>query len=283
MTNIYNTCVRLGFLPFLALLASCGGGGGGTGAQVGDEGAAAEADAASSRYVLSPEESTFKFVGSNLAGQHEGSFQIAGGDISVGGGTLQAGSITVDIQSLAITSDPEKEKSNKKLADHLLSEDFLSVTEFPEAVFELTAASPLTSEGDSTPDDGSTSSSDQDSGQKADSSETQDSSTHTLSGNLTLRGVTKNISFPATVALQDNLLSIQASFSIDRTHFDIVYGDENAVDAIADKIIHNNVGIAFSLVANLESATSTEDSSTSGESSEDSESEKTTSSTSTKG
>ena len=52
---------------------------------------------------------------------------------------------------------------------------------------------------------------------------TQDGAGHTISGDLTLHGVTKRISFPATVSATDSEVSASAEFSINRQDYGINY------------------------------------------------------------
>ena len=52
--------------------------------------------------------------------------------------------------------------------------------------------------------------------------------THTISGNLTMRGITKNISFPAMVTLDEQKLHIKAeTFTIDRTEWNVMFNSES--------------------------------------------------------
>jgi len=77
------------------------------------------------------------------------------------------------------------------------------------------------------------------------------SPTHWVSGNLTMRGTTKNIKFPASVSIADGSVSAQAGFNIDRTEWGLAYGDEaTAVDKTKDKFIYNTVSVSFDIKAN---------------------------------
>lgn len=77
--------------------------------------------------------------------------------------------------------------------------------------------------------------------------------THTITGNLTMRGTTKSVSFPAKVSVDANSIVAEAKFNIDRTDWNLSYGDESSVvDKAQDKFIYNTVNVGFSLVANKE-------------------------------
>ena len=133
------------------------------------------------------EDSTIGFVGSKVTGSHEGGFKSFDGSVSLVGGTPEGSSVEVTIDTTSLWSDDER------LTGHLKSDDFFDVENHPTASF--------TSTGIATNDDG----------------------THTLTGNLDLHGVTKQISFPANIEIDEQGFSATAEFSINRMDFDIVY------------------------------------------------------------
>ena len=118
-----------------------------------------------------------------------------------------------------------------------MSPDFFAADSFPTATFELTGAEPYTAPA---------------AGEETEASELKvENPTHTLSGNLTLRGKTLGISFPAKVALDGSKITAVANFNIDRTLWDVSYNSESSIDEIAkDKIISNTVNVGFNLTAN---------------------------------
>ena len=63
-----------------------------------------------------------------------------------------------------------------------------------------------------------------------------DSGTHVVTGHLTIRDVTKSITFPATLSSKNGDFSLAAEFSINRKDFDIIYkGKQN--DLIRDEVL----------------------------------------------
>jgi hypothetical protein len=78
------------------------------------------------------------------------------------------------------------------LTGHLKTPDFFDVRQFPTATFESVAIKQA--------DTGST-----------------------VTGNLTLHGVTKEISFPATIQVADDAVNVTADFVLDRQDFGINY------------------------------------------------------------
>lgn len=97
--------------------------------------------------------------------------------------TLESVSVEIDTASLATPIE--------KLTNHLQSEDFFHVREFPTAKFESTEIA------------------------------AGDEGQATIKGNLTLHGVTKEISFPATVSISEAGLTLKADFDISRAEFGI--------------------------------------------------------------
>ena len=126
---------------------------------------------------------------------HTGMIRIAGGEINMEGENIVAGSFHVDMNSIVLTDAlKDNEEKSKYLIGHLMSDDFFAVDSFPMSTFDITSVETI--ESDSV------------------------KATHTIRGNLTMRGITKNISFPATVMMHDEKLHIKAdTFTIDRTEW----------------------------------------------------------------
>jgi polyisoprenoid-binding protein YceI len=63
----------------------------------------------------------------------------------------------------------------------------------------------------------------------------ENGATHTVTGNLTLHGVTKAITFPATINVTPDVATVDSSFSINRKDFGINYA------GAADNLIRDDV------------------------------------------
>ena len=122
-----------------------------------------------------------------VTAEHEGSFGTVHGSASFDGNVPTALEITIPVDTLKIDSE--------KLRTHLLSADFFDAETFPQATFVATAFKEEAGEG----------------------------TTHVIDGNLTLHGVTKGISFPATVQVTDAVAAGKAEFTINRKDFGIEY------------------------------------------------------------
>ena len=196
--------------------------------------------------TVNTETSHVTWIGSKPAGKHNGTIGISAGEISVKGTEIVAGKFTIDITSLKSLDMEETSGSYGKLVGHLMSPDFFDAANHPEATFEVTGVSGFEQASleadkeefatDYTP---------------ATLSEILvDNPTHFISGNLTMRGTTKNITFPAAVSIENGVIKAKANFNIDRTEWGLMYGDEaGAADKAKDKFIYNTVNVGFELEA----------------------------------
>lgn len=138
---------------------------------------------------ISPENTKIEFVGSKDNGSHNGGFKEISGRMKLDPENLAASEINVEIDTTSLWSD------NDRLTGHLQNSDFFDVPNYPTATFAATNIEASDAEG----------------------------STHTITGDLTLHGVTKSISFPATISLDGDSHSLTSKFTINRLDFDIDY------------------------------------------------------------
>lgn len=190
-------------------------------------GEAMEAAAATgATYKADLAQSRVEWTGTKPVGQHSGTMMIKDGNVMVDGGTITGGKFEIDMNSMKITD--KDTQGAYKLSGHLMSGDFFETEKYPTATFEIT-------------------------GVKAglDSAASKDlvmkDATHTVSGNLTMKGQTKGITFPAKVSVNDNMVTADANFNIDRTQWGLVYGNDKG---LGDKFIRPTVNIMLHLVAN---------------------------------
>ncbi|MCC6464634.1 MAG: YceI family protein, partial [Planctomycetes bacterium] len=131
--------------------------------------------------------------------------------ISDDGSKLLQVEVEINVDSIW-TDDPSA--TNEKLTGHLKSGDFFDAANHPKAKFVSTEIKAGGEGG-----------------------------THTLTGNLTMRGITKGISFPANVTLQGGKLTADAAFKVNRKDFGMKY------DGKADNLIRDDVGITLKVSA----------------------------------
>lgn len=182
------------------------------------------ANATGATYKANPTASTVEWVGTKPTGQHHGTIMIKNGEIAVKDNQITGGKFILDLTT--IKPDDQDEEGNEKLRKHLSSEDFFDVAQHPEASFELSAINV----GIDT----------------ANKDIVLKDATHTITGNLTLKGIAKSISFPAKVAIAEKQVTADANFNIDRTQWGMNYKSDKS---LGDKIIHPMVNLKLHLVA----------------------------------
>lgn len=180
-------------------------------------------------------------------GQHYGIIPITSGEVTVDGNEITGGNFVFNITQLEVHDLEAGSDSHGKLSGHLQSEDFFDASNYPEATFEITAIEAFAS-GDSIENKEEFAS---DNTPKSADEQMVANPTHWVSGNLTMRGTTKNIKFPAAVSVSNGSVSAQAGFNIDRTEWGLMYGDEaGAVNKAQDQFIYNTVSVGFNVSAN---------------------------------
>ena len=196
--------------------------------------------------TLKPEVSTISWRGYKPTGQHFGKIPATTGELVVAEGTIKGGTFTFDIPSLTIEDMEAGSEFHGKLFTHLQSADFFDAANFPTATFEITGAEPFAA-GDVIEDKAEFTS---ENTPNAASALSPAAPTHWISGNLTMRGTTKNIKFPAAVTIVDGVVTAKAGFNIDRTAWGLAYGDEaTAADKAKDQFIYNTVSLVLDVTA----------------------------------
>jgi polyisoprenoid-binding protein YceI len=140
-------------------------------------------------YAFSQDGSKLEFVGAKVTGKNEGAIKTFSGKIQSPDGKPETSTVSVDIDITSLTVE------QSKLEHHLKSPDFFDAEKFPKGSFVSTSVKPGGEKG----------------------------ATHTVTGNLTLHGVTKSISFPATIHLAADSAEADAEFAINRKDFGIAY------------------------------------------------------------
>lgn len=144
--------------------------------------------------------SKVEWVGAKVTGDHKGGFKKIEGTVTYGpDGTLTG--VNAKIDTTSVFSDTDK------LTQHLMSGDFFDVEKYPTATFSSTSITPGGEGG-----------------------------THTVKGNLDLRGVTKEITFPATIKQEGPNTVAHAEFTLKRFDFNINYKGK-ADDLIKDEVL----------------------------------------------
>lgn len=165
--------------------------------------------------------SSVEWFAAKFTGKHNGTVQLAGGEIKNNHGQL-SGNVEIDMNTIQ-NSDVKDEKMNAKLTNHLKSEDFFHAEKFPKSTFVITSIVAL--------------------------KEPVEGSTHKVSGNLTIKDKTNPISFDAAIISQESKITCVGSAVVDRSKFDVRYGSKSFFEDIGDKVIYDEFTIKFNLIA----------------------------------
>ncbi len=210
--------IRIAALSIISatlLIVSCGG-------PQGERAATGDArdvqDARGDVYQAQVEASTIEWVGTKPTGQHDGTIAISKGHVVVDNGKITGGEMVIDMNSIVVL-DIEDPEMNQRLRGHLLSADFFETETYPEAKFVFTSVEDYTGE------------------------QTGDVVfTHTVSGNLSMKDVTRNVTFAAMIDMQgDEMKAVTDRFIIDRSEWNVKYGSRSFFDNLKDNFIHDDM------------------------------------------
>ena len=165
--------------------------------------------------------STFKWHAKKVTGEHFGTMNIAGGNIMVEKGLVIGGTIEIDMTSLNVT-DLEGEYKGK-LEGHLKSDDFFSVEKNTRSTLNIKKVEAI--KGNKTAEN------------------------YKVTADLTIKGITNEVTFPAIIVVKGNSVIANADFNIDRTKWDIKYGSKSFFEGIGDKAIDNDFNVKVRVIA----------------------------------
>ncbi|MEO0556307.1 MAG: YceI family protein [Bacteroidota bacterium] len=164
-------------------------------------------------YTVNSTESKLKWTGYHLAKSYEhwGYVNLKSGSVDVSNGKITSGEFVIDMTTIS-NKDVEGEKDSQKLDGHLKSDDFFAVEKHPEAKLVIKKVN--------------------DSGK--------------ATGDLTIRGITKEIQFDTKVEeASNNKVVATADIKVDRTEFKVMYGWK-----LENAILSNEFRLEVQLVAN---------------------------------
>lgn len=165
-------------------------------------------------YNVDAAASTVVWKGTKVSGFHEGTVTIKSGTLNVDNGVLTGGNFVLDMNTIN-TTDLDGEYKDK-LDGHLKADDFFGVATHPEASFAITEVKAGATANDVT-----------------------------ISGNLTIKGISKNITFDAKVEeATDASAKVSADFNIAREDWGVNYEGQK------DDLISKEINFKVNIVAN---------------------------------
>ena len=163
-------------------------------------------------YTVDVERSTIEWSAKKVGGGHTGTVKIADGNLIYTGKALKSGSFQMNMSS--ITSD------NARVTNHLKSDDFFSTEKNPMSKFEITKVTPAGTDRVN------------------------------ITGNLSIKGFTHLVTFPATVKQQKGVLvAVASGIRVDRTKYDIKFRSKTFFGDIGDKAIDDEFELSINLTA----------------------------------
>ena len=157
------------------------------------------------------------WIGKKVTGSHNGDIKIKSGSLTFSDNQLTGGTIVIDMTTINTLDLTGKYKGD--LEGHLKSDDFFGVSKFPTATVVITKAVP------------------------------QGPGKYKVTGDLTIKGTTKEIKFIANVDQSGNSVKGNADLTVDRSEFDIRYGSGSFFDNLGDKTIYDDFELSVNLVA----------------------------------
>ncbi len=177
---------------------------------------------AAKMYKVNPSLSKIKWTGEKVTGEHWGMVKAQSGHLHMDGDQIK-GDFEIDMSSIDVR-DLEGEHK-QKLEGHLKSADFFGVEKHPMAKFTIKKAY----------------------------RQGKEKNEYKVVGDLTIKGITKEISFPAKIDVSKDQMTAKATIKVDRTAFDVRYGSGSFFDNLGDKTIYDEFTLDVDLVGQANS------------------------------
>lgn len=154
-------------------------------------------------------ESKATWTGTKVMGFHQGTVKLKDGRVIMHHGKLVGGNFTIDLTTIECTDIPASDPiPKKKLETHLKSDAFFDVTKFPTATFVI----------------------------KEVSNHPEDAQKLLVRGDLTIKGITREVKIQIEPSTQsDRLFITQASIRFDRQRWGVAY------KGLKDELVHDEV------------------------------------------
>lgn len=181
------------------------------------------------RYELDTDASVLGWHAERIVGNsHEGTVPISSGSMRLERGVATEGGFVVDMTGITESNDTQM------FLKHIASDDFFSVADHPTAAFSITRAVPTSGDGNVV--------------------------NYDVTGDLTIRGITNEVTFPANAVIVDEeTLDVTANFQIDRTRWEINYDSGSIFLQLGDKAIRDEITFDLDLTFRTYGETASEE------------------------
>lgn len=162
------------------------------------------------------------WTATKVTGSHTGGLTVKQGQVVADAGSLVSADVVIDMGSITCTD--LQGGSAERLVGHLRSADFFDTDQHPTASFKTTKVEVIADARPGHPN-------------------------HTITGDLTIKGITHPVTFNCLVWREGKALRAAANLVFDRTKYDIKYRSGAFFPDIGDKMIHDEVSLTFDLKA----------------------------------
>ncbi|HEX6223696.1 MAG TPA: YceI family protein [Chryseolinea sp.] len=168
-------------------------------------------------FEIQKESSTVNWTGKKVLGLHTGTINISRGQIDISNGKVNASEVVIDMTSLTITdiTDPQ---TLQDFRSHLWNDDFFSIETYRTAALKIQHGELV---GDSE---------------------------YKLIGQLTIKDITRSVTFLARIEILTDSLYSTGELPVDRTLYNIRYGSGKFIDNLGDKLIYDEFVLQFKLI-----------------------------------
>jgi polyisoprenoid-binding protein YceI len=168
-------------------------------------------------YSVDFENATLKWTANRVTKTHWGYILMKGGNIVIDGKNIISGDFQVDMNSIVVR-DMDESPWRTKLENHLKSSDFFYVEKFPTSQLTITKVS-------------------------------FNQGAFKVVGDLTIRGITHSVEFPAIIKFSDSGPRATGQIKINRTLFDVNFRSGTFFTDLGDKMIYDEFTIDFEVKA----------------------------------
>ena len=166
-------------------------------------------------FKISPEKSTIEWLGEKVTGAHSGYINIQSAFFLFEDEKFVGGEFIIDMNSIKCT-DIENRTYASKLEEHLKDPDFFNSSKYPTSNFKI-------------------------------SNIIFDGTSYMITGNITIKEISQEITFPAKFENDGDLFHANATLKIDRTKHDIKYGSGSFFDDLGNRMIYDEFTLKIHL------------------------------------
>ena len=170
------------------------------------------------KYIIDMKESVLTWEGSMVFGfeeEHVGYVHLSKGELMIEKDQLVGGIFEIDMNTIEYK---DKEDKNTPIK-HLKSPDYFDVEKFPISTFSITKVAYAVR------------------------------GNIKVTGNLTIKGITNPVTFPAKIEVKDGIVKANGKLVIDRTQWGIRYRSGKFYDNLADQAVSDDIEILMKIVA----------------------------------